>query len=181
MCIVSELDELFGPVLPPQNGGVRHWESHASVKCYELNQASARDLSDFLALAMNGELGLQLMQAITMLWVVNNDGDVIFAMEQTIASEGTLRRPRMRGTPLGSSVKSLGHPLLVNGGSARISGELYIDDSEDPDSSDLTWILNNKSGRYGVHKTRKSEHLENVAALFRRYQVPVETDFMEGR
>lgn len=87
----------------------------------------------------------------------------------------------MRGTPSGPTIKPLGHPLLVGGGGARIAGELYIDDNDPTQIAGLTWVLNNKSGRYGVHHTRKSDHLANVAELFRRYQVPVEIDFIQER
>jgi len=101
---------------------------------------------------------------------------VIFALEETIVEGGTSRRPRMRGIPLNGNVKPLGHPLLVGGSSARIAGELYLDLK---DGSDLVWVLNNRSGRYGMHKSRKLEHLENVAELLRRYGLEVETEFFE--
>jgi len=140
---VSELDELFGPVIPAQGGGLRNWEANETLSCYELYQATAHDLAQLLSLAETGSLGLKIMQALTLLWVVKENGDIIFALEETIDLQGTSRRPRMRGTPLNTNVKPLGHPLLVGGAGARIGGELYIDQS---DEGGLTWVLDNRSG-----------------------------------
>jgi hypothetical protein len=82
----------------------------------------------------------------------------------------------MRGIPLNPNVKPLGHPLLVGGGPARIAGEIYVDYDDD---GQLTWVLNNKSGRYGIHSSRQRDHLENVAAEFRRQRLKVKIDFFD--
>lgn len=50
---------------------MKPWEVRESITCYELNQTSAKDLTDLLAMAQTGQLGLQIMQALTMLWVVS--------------------------------------------------------------------------------------------------------------
>jgi len=174
---VSELDDLYGRVIQAQSG-LKNWETNESLKTYELDQTSAQDLAELLVLAQNGALGQTIMQALTFLWVINSDGDIIFALEETINLQGTARRPRMRGIPLNSNVKPLGHPLLVGGAGARIGGELYIDEAE---GGTLTWVLDNRSGRYGTHPSRNNTHLENAADVFRRYRLPIETDFVEIR
>jgi len=173
---VNELDEQFGPIIPAQNGGLKNWERDESLVCYDLNQSSAKQLADLLAAANAGSIGHRVATAVTFIWVVASNGDVIFAIEETIEINGTSRMPRMKGVPLNGNVKPLGHPLLVNGAPGRIAGELYIDKTVE---GDLTWVLNNKSGRYGVHPTRRRVHLENVADLLRRYGLPVETEFFE--
>ncbi|MGY3511700.1 hypothetical protein [Bradyrhizobium lupini] len=173
----DELEILFGPVVEPQKGGVRHWEENQSLKCYELNQSSVQQLFQLLALAESGGLGPDILQAVTLLWIINATGDLIFGLEETVVQATGLRRPRMRGTPLGATVKPLGHPLLVNGSGGRIGGELYIDDGDD---DALTWVLNNQSGRYGLHADRKSKHLDNAADRFRLYKLPIVAEFISA-
>jgi hypothetical protein len=170
------LDDRFGPVITPQNG-LKSWERSEQLICYELNQASAKQLSNLLSAADNGGMLFDLAIAVTVIWIVTSEGEMIFALEETIVEGGTSRRPRMRGIPLNGNVKPLGHPLLVNGAGARIAGELYIDNSSG--ESALGWVLNNRSGRYGMHRSRLSTHLENVAELLLRYGVEVQTEFFE--
>jgi hypothetical protein len=174
---VSELDDQFGPVIPAQNGGLKSWEASERLICYDLNQGSAKQLSDLLDAASAGGIGLKVATAVTLIWIVAETGDVIFALEETIEINGTSRMPRMRGVPLNGNVKPLGHPLLVGGKPARIAGELYLDTADE--NGQLTWVLNNRSGRYGVHRSREKAHLENVADLFRKYGLPVQTDFFQ--
>jgi hypothetical protein len=175
---VIELDKQFGPTIPPQNGGLKSWERGQQVFCYELNQASAKQLSDLFDAARGGSIGLRIATAVTFIWIVTADGLAIFALEETVEINGTSRMPRMKGVPLNGNVKPLGHPLLVNGEAARIAGELYLDCKVI--DADLTWVLNNRSGRYGVHRTRTTSHLENAADLFRRYGLKVETEYFEA-
>ncbi|WP_256806790.1 hypothetical protein [Bradyrhizobium sp. Bra64] len=173
----DELDDLFGPVIPPQSG-LKTWELRETLKNYELNQDSAQQLTQILVLAQNMSIGQSIFRAITFIWVVDERGDIMFALEEVVDLHGTARRPRMRGIPLNNNVKPLGHPLLVGGVGARIGGELYLDEVS---NGSLTWILDNKSGRYGTHKTRTTTHLENAAALFRRHRVSVDTDYIGVR
>lgn len=173
---VDDLDDLYGPAIAAQNGGLRSWEANERLICYELDQASARELSELLLAANVGNIAFRVSTSISLIWIVTVTGTVIFALEETIDLNGTSRRPRMRGVPLNGSVKPLGHPLLVGGKPARIAGELYIDRDEE---GVLTWVLTNRSGRYGLHRSRTKAHLENVADVFRRYQLPIVTDFIE--
>jgi hypothetical protein len=175
--VADDLDDSFGPVISPQ-GGLKSWERSEQLVCYDLNQASARQLTDLLAIAA-GEGGMlsSFAFAATIIWAVTPEGNVVFALEETIVDGGTARRPRMRGIPLNGNVKPLGHPLLVAGSSARIAGELYLDRNRE--TGELVWVLNNRSGRYGMHQSRTESHLENVAQLLRRYGIPVLTDFHE--
>jgi hypothetical protein len=111
---VAELDDQFGPVISPQNG-LKSWERSERLLCYELNQSSAKQLSNLLATATDGDMLLSIATAVTVIWIVTSQGSVIFALEETVVEGGTSRRPRMRGIPLNGSVKPLGHPLLVGG------------------------------------------------------------------
>jgi hypothetical protein len=173
---VDELDQMFGPPIRPLNG-LKSWEDDERLLRYELNQASARQLSKLLSTAAEGGFLLSIATAVTIIWVVTERGDMVFALEETIEVGGKSRRPRMRGVPLDGTVKPLGHPLLVDGATARIAGELRLDTTAI--DGQLVWILNNRSGRYGLHNTRTQMHLENVAELLRRYGIPVETEFFE--
>lgn len=173
---MTELDDRFGPVITPQNG-LKSWERSEQLLCYDLNQASAKQLSGLLYTAKEGGMLLNVAIAVTVIWAVTRDGDMVFALEETIVEGGTSRGPRMRGIPLNGNVKPLGHPLLVNGAGARIAGELYLDHTNG--EGDLIWVLNNRSGRYGMHKSRTREHLQNAAELLRRYGLDVQTDFFE--
>lgn len=175
---MSQLDDEYGPAIAAQSG-LKSWEANESLICYDLNQGSAKQLSDLLAAATAGGIGLRVATAVTLIWVVTASGDVIFALEETVEVNGTSRMPRMRGVPLNGNVKPLGHPLLVGGRAARIAGELYLDTVSG--DRELTWVLNNRSGRYGIHRSRNRSHLENVANLFRKYGLPVQTDFFEVR
>ncbi|WP_152621298.1 hypothetical protein [Bradyrhizobium japonicum] len=172
---MTELDDQFGPVIPPQNG-LKAWEQNEQLLCYELNQSSARQLSNLLATATEGGMLLAVAIAVTVIWIIADDGSMVFALEETIVEGGTSRSPRMRGIPLSGNVKPLGHPLLVNGSGARIAGELYLDRNED---DALIWVLNNRSGRYGMHRSRTRAHLDNAAELLRRYGVIVQAEFFE--
>jgi hypothetical protein len=172
---VDDLDDLYGPAIAAQNGGLRSWEADQQLICYALDQPAARELSALISAASAGNIGFRVASSVTLIWVVSLTGTVIFALEETIDLNGTSRRPRMRGMPLNSSVKPLGHPLLVGGEPARIAGELYLDRSGD---GALTWVLTNRSGRYGIHRSRTGAQLANVAEVFRSYQLPVVTDFI---
>jgi hypothetical protein len=81
------------------------------------------------------------------IWVVNENGDLIIAIEENLD-----------GAPARRGERTLGHPTLVNGDLARIGGELRFVEGE--------WVITNKSGRYG--RNRPAERLlPNVAAIFK--------------
>lgn len=172
---MTDLDEQYGPVIPPQNG-LKAWERSEQLLRYELNQSSARQLSNLIATAAEGGMLLAVALAVTVIWMIADDGNLLFALEETIVEGGTSRRPRMRGIPLSGSVKPLGHPLLVDGAGGRIAGELHLDKVSE---AALIWVLNNRSGRYGMHQSRTHMHLDNVAELLLRYGIEVETEFFE--
>lgn len=79
------------------------------------------------------------------------------AVEEIVLSENPLvTTPMPRSLPRPSS--KLGHPSLVEGGAARIGGELAVH----PATGEI--FLSNRSGRFGIMRTE--EELMNAAALF---------------
>lgn len=108
---MSELDDLFGPVIPAQGGGLRNWEANETLSCYELNQATAQDLAQLL-----------------------------------VSSRAKITSPLSLTTH-----KSVNACIIL-------SPKLPVSARES-----------------------KNGHLENAANLFRRYGLPVQTDFIEIR
>lgn len=58
-------------------------------------------------------------------------------------------------------VKTLGHPTLVGGGTARVAGELLYD------SATGKFIVTNRSGRYCRYEDRAPEALDDVVEMFK--------------
>lgn len=169
------LDEEFGPAIEPQNGGLKAWEqADGRIEPIALNRITARWLTDLLVAAGQSPLALKAIQAVTILWAIDEAGDLYFALEEVIDTVQNMeQRPRMRGITLNDQVKPLGHPLLVGRGKGRISGEILVDGVRD----DLRLVINNRSGRYGRHISRTKKHLENVVLLFSSFSVTLRADF----
>ena len=104
---------------------------------------------------------------------MDEQGLIRIAVEESFeAGDPTKRFARARDIEYPVQLyKHLGHPVLVQGGGARISGELYLDQGET-----LHWMLTNKSGRYGFG--RAPEHLDNVGSEFIKFGVPVKTRYL---
>ena len=60
---------------------------------------------------------------------------------------------------------------MVGGQAARIGGELLYDYRE------TSWVLSNKSGRYGLEG--RAEHLENVRDLLGDFGINVQVHYLE--
>jgi hypothetical protein len=112
-----------------------------------------------------------------LLWAVTEDGRILIGLEVVcLKNSVNTHFPRMRGVPLEAMVDSLGHPLLVAGGAARIAGELSLDD----DGRSMDWTITNKSGRYGFGPSREERHLDNVASAFLEAGVIVKPYYIQG-
>lgn len=171
------LDREFGPAIEPQNG-LKSWEHiDGTIEPILLTRNSAAWFIELVQAASSNPLARKAIEAVIILWVVDEGGDLYFAMEDVIDTQmSRLQRPRTRGISLNDAVKPLGHPLLIAGGRGRIGGEIYVDRDENDNS---VLILNNRSGRYGRHPSRTPEHLENVTWLFRTFGVTLIPDFAE--
>jgi hypothetical protein len=169
------LDQEYGPAIEPQNGGIKAWEkADGRILPIALNRITGKWLTDLLHAADQSPLALKAIQAVTVLWAIDEAGDLYFALEEVIDTvQNMAQRPKMRGIALNDQVKPLGHPLLVGCGKGRISGEILVDGVH----SDLRLAINNRSGRYGRHASRTRQHLENVVLLFSSFGVTLQAEF----
>lgn len=174
------LDSRFGPAIRPQQPfpGARaceEWErSFAPATLRALGASTAGELRDFMdKVALGAEPPTFLSRDMVILWLVDLAGTVLWAVEELVLDgqpAGVPRHKRMetlRGTP------KLGHPALVGCEPARIGGEIFYDFARDTPA----WVINNSSGRYGLHRSRTLDHLRNVADSFRRYGIELEIEF----
>ena len=100
------------------------------------------------------------------MWAVGKLGRLIIAEEMEITVN----------TSNGEKQKYIGHPALVGGGRARISGELrFKTDPHHPSSG--KFYINNASGRFSTFTDRNEAQLKNVAALFRKANLAVEIEY----
>ena len=167
----AALDTRFGsaqpPKPPPEGKYIREWEHDDNGKSLmhpariflpdvnghfsDLNSTAFRDRFDIAAIK-SGEKKY--------LWTVSKLGRVIIG-------EST-------GTEINAAdgkVKRLGHPVLVGGGTARISGSFRYDAIADK------IYISNKSGRYGRYGDRPEAGLQAVAELLSKAGITVETRY----
>jgi len=108
---------------------------------------------------------VELQPGLRYNWLVTEDGRMLYAAEQYIMENG---RPLLDEDGV---MLRLGHPAMIDGGRARIAGELRH-------TSDRGWVLDNFSGRYSMLKPDKHPaHLDQAAALWREAGVRVVTVF----
>lgn len=107
-----------------------------------------------------GYMAVEFFEKFTTLWLVDAGGELLVAVEEAVhaqTDEGleTYPLPRLGLRPANGR---LGHPSLVEGGSARIGGELHVR------ANDQTVYIDNRSGRFGLMRT--PEQLDAAGALF---------------
>jgi hypothetical protein len=173
----TELDAKFGELLEPKY--LRDVEKLGSFSnTFLLDAHAANFLNIILNLAGGQPTFRNLAENLCFLWLVDERGETWITMEEVcLLSDLGRRFPRMRNMPLHSSLDTLGHPLLVKLGKARIAGELILD----TDDTDLFWLINNKSGRYGFGPKREERHLDNVAIAMKALGLIVDTHYIKGR
>ena len=121
-------------------------------------------------------LGEACVRDLVILWLVDADGRILFAWEELVVNGEPQQVPKHVRLPLMAGCEKLGHPSLIDCGQARIAGELFFDET----TSSPAWRLNNRSGRYGIHETRRPEHLANVSKALREKGILVEEDFYDA-
>lgn len=189
------LDELYGRAIPPEPDDRRPkgFDAHEVLPPRSLSTLSA-DTAEHLKGFMKSveaawAMGNLLMARTRVLWLVDKDGDIRFAIEEYVYSRKTepiceawyqdVPFHRITGDYeflLPSSTK-LGHPSLVSCKEARIAGEIGFYSLEEGHTK--TWNLNASSGRYGVwvkHAQRRKIHLWNVAYKFRDHRIALKVD-----
>lgn len=156
--ILTSLDELYGrSLLPSRRGPHEHLRQGTWLK---VDDSSANRLKAYLEHTQgDAYLARLLAENYNTLWLVDDDGQIRIAIEEVVVSQDPLITTPMPRSLLRPESK-LGHPSLVEGGAARVGGELAIN----PNTGVI--YLSNKSGRYGIMRTK--QELENAAKLFAR-------------
>lgn len=169
---MDELDLLFGRSRPATTVRIAEGRFRPS-HVFSLGRDTVGVFNGMLRLASESQPFATLALGTCILWVVDDGGTVRLCLEEVCSDFGR-RFPRMRFMPLHASLQALGHPSLVGRVSARIAGELVLDD----DNGRFSWVLTNKSGRYGGGPDREPVHLHNVASLFAAAGLDVQTEFL---
>ena len=174
------LDQLFGPAVLPQGiagrPAVAPWEAaHSPRSLNRLTSSSASMLRELLlAISSSFDFGRTWINDTIIIWLVDQEGTIWFAVEELVLDGASAEVAKHQTVQLTRRAAKLGHPSLVGGESARIGGEIYFDDS----LASPTWIINNRSGRYGLHPTRTRLQLENVADVFVGHKIILVVDFI---
>jgi len=166
----EELDRLYGVLTQPRYVDTLE-ESTPPLSRFQL-RVPDQHLREFLNMALaQSPVDYLLYQSVYFLWLVNDRGDVLLAYEEFFPNNDDYRAPRQRDCPVPSGRNRLGHPALVGGGAGRIGGELQFDDRY------RSWVLSNRSGRYGYDPDRREQHLRNVAKRFEESGIPIQVKF----
>src|SRR5262245_62045558 len=130
----ADLDELYGPALPPVDVGLLEAKVRPS-SLQRLMPDTADQLKELMRLAEQG-LGVAkyVYGALPILWVIDDGGEVWIAVEEIIDERsGAFVRPRLAATARPDSpFHRLGHPALLSGRNGRIGGEILLDIRADP-------------------------------------------------
>lgn len=174
----DNLDERFGPVLSPKATSYRpngwdDWETESPDTLVRLQDGQNEDLRCLTELSLRPGAALYAtMRQVALLWVVAQNGDLFYALEESAWPPGSPDNrpvvPLLRN-PIGvKSRLKLGHPSLVACRPARIGGEIIYEPSP---KNPAGWEINNNSGRYGRDCGRSPQHLENASAEFGKYGI----------
>lgn len=172
--MTMDLDSLFGKPRGPEK--VDPWErGRKPASLCSLQEAAPvlRTLADISTSA----LCAAALRAKNFLWIMDQSGEILVAVEELAPHiEGTpyVGFPRRRAFTHPAEERKLGHPTLINGGQARIAGELSFDVTGD--GSSLQLVLNANSGRYCRQKPPTPEQLARVREAFQAQGVYVTLD-----
>jgi hypothetical protein len=178
-----DLDELFGdlrtPFAVPPARPTRRWEERFTPFSWnKLDAWGARPLKQFMEDTADGwNVGNILFKDVIVIWVVNESGDVLYALEELVVRGAPANLPKFQNLPMMKRMPKLGHPSLIEGRDGRIGGEIKPIILNGMRFSH--WEINNKSGRYGLYTTRRKEHLENVAGKFFDLGIQLKTRFIK--
>lgn len=178
------LDALYGPALPAGGNGIQPHEMSVSPRSRQkLDQRSAVGLADYLAQLLDLRLSNLFPEIFHLLWIVDEDGDLWFSVEEVIDGSGAtigILPKAVQARPL--NLQKLGHPTLIGDQRklGRIGGELVFDPN-DPEGSGRSFCLTNASGRYGLRPGQRVEHLQAVAGKFAENGLHFWLDFQTPR
>ncbi len=146
----------------------------------QLNPETGAWLSDYLQGVSNHEISELLASTTTVLWVMDDDQQIFFALEEVrnIDDDTLVFAYPKTGVKLPDGLKKFGHPSLLPPVAqatptprekwARCGGDIRYDNTlglQNP------WMLTFQSGRYGTRDHLKDSHIEAVAGLFAKNSV----------
>jgi RHS repeat-associated protein len=140
-----KIDSLYGDLRDPIPNRNSYQEGHpyAGIKDFEIGSNGKVIVNPELQIIRPGGKAAPLQDGKNYLWVIDESGNLRIGVEAPI-------------TP--GSPNALGHPTLVEGGKARVGGEIRYEDG---------WYVNDNSGRYSKGRTREqaSVLLDNAHRL----------------
>ncbi|SCX31688.1 hypothetical protein [Agrobacterium rosae] len=179
-----DFDERFGKCLPYERTASPAEEELTSKSMQTLSGVTAPALKNYLETAPTLTLTGVLHETTPILWLVDGDGQIRFALEEVVdlATQNlTYVLPR-NGPSMRASEDRLGHPGLLDkpdDGSkkaARIGGEILYNPSRR--SATLPWVITNNSGRFGKRPHINEGHLENVVSAFAEHHILLRSFFI---
>lgn len=146
--VLIDLDLSYGKaIIPKEIEGYEQDETPVTVE--NLDSNNAPKLLEYMSTSNNGlKLTKLISEQLPILWVIDEHGDLRFAIEEYLNIEDTKLRVGRFG----------GMPTVIS-------------------SDTVKWVLNNHSGRYGVEIDRKKDHLIAVQQLFKKFGLEVGIDW----
>ena len=141
---VSELGILVHNVCDPEDFGNAR-EPLGGIKDFEKNPDGTTIRNPKLQILTPGQQALPLEQGKKYIWAVDESGNLRIGEEEKVGPK-----------------QFLGHPTLVDNGTARVAGEIKFN----PETKQ--WRINDTSGRYsrGRSPEVRNQILDNVQKLF---------------
>lgn len=183
----NTLDDTYGSLIAPQPRPVSgqaydSWESaYAPASLIRLGVESAetmRALVDHVAAGC--PINTTLINDVIFIWVVDRTGEIFVATEELVLDYLPTWLVKHQTMRLTRGENKLGHPALISCEAGRIGGEIKFLRASQTRKNDL-WVINNGSGRYGLHPNRTEKHLSNVAARFLSFGMKFVLDFIPPR
>lgn len=160
---------------PKYHDNIERHKRPASLQ--KLDHDSASILEEYLRSARCGLLIPRIThQTIVMLWVIDESEDCYFCIEEMYKSDSEITVfPRLDGVGYPQGFEKLGHPSLVGAEKARIAGEIIWSGGAGNAGS---WVISNKSGRYGIRPDISEQNLINAKALFGSFGIELDHYFI---
>ncbi len=179
---MSTLDRKFGipidPIANIRGVSVHPWEyAHRPVSWTKLSAHTAAKLRSFMVEMRKNFLPTSiLIREVIIIWIIDEIGELWFSIEEIFHNNARTGLPKFQKFKPTAELSKLGHPSLLNTDlkRGRIAGEIFFDGG----SLNSTWVINNKSGRYGIHSSRNRRQLRNVADMFRNFGMDMTEEFI---
>lgn len=168
-------DDVYGPCLPPDRPIRPHeWTGRPSM-VRQLNHETGKWLARYMESVPAHEIHETLAGTTAILWVMDDDQQVFFALEEVRAvADNTIHcaYPRL-GIELPEELIKFGHPSLLPPATpnstiprekwARCAGDIRFDRDLGKDSP---WVVTFESGRYGTRDYLEESKIAAIARLF---------------